>query len=99
MWSFKLQTISYSLSENPLYKKNTVVDNLETFTKCFDELGCVNADESWFHKKFRPVNLKPLDREVIKTQFILIRENETSTHNVSIYDNINFFFKYKYGLQ
>lgn len=56
----------------------------DTFTKCFGELGCVSADRSWFHKRYRPVNLKPSDRNVIQTEFVLIRKNRTDEIKVSI---------------
>uniref|UniRef100_A0AAR5Q9D1 Lipase domain-containing protein n=2 Tax=Dendroctonus ponderosae TaxID=77166 RepID=A0AAR5Q9D1_DENPD len=53
----------------------------ETFTKCYNELGCVAANEGWFHDKFRPINLKPLDRQVIQTEFVLLRRNGTRQVN------------------
>ena len=39
-------------------------------SKCYGALGCLNITEDWFGLA-RPVNLLPLDREVINTQFIL----------------------------
>eukprot|EP00091_Calanus_sinicus_P010949 TRINITY_DN25026_c0_g1_i1.p1 TRINITY_DN25026_c0_g1~~TRINITY_DN25026_c0_g1_i1.p1 ORF type:complete len:139 (-),score=34.84 TRINITY_DN25026_c0_g1_i1:150-566(-) len=44
-------------------------------SKCFGELGCLEISERWYDL-YRPVNLLPLDREVINTQFMLrTREN------------------------
>ncbi|XP_050304641.1 pancreatic triacylglycerol lipase-like isoform X2 [Anthonomus grandis grandis] len=45
------------------------------FKECYDELGCLEADQSWFHNQYRPVNLKPSKREIVKTQFVFIRKN------------------------
>ena len=39
-------------------------------SKCYGALGCLNITESWFGLA-RPVNLLPLDREAINTQFLL----------------------------
>ena len=39
-------------------------------SQCYGALGCLNITEDWFGLT-RPVNLLPLDREVINTQFIL----------------------------
>lgn len=58
--------------------KSTISNYPETFTKCYNELGCVSATEDWFHDKFRPINLKPLDRQVIQTEFVLLIRNRTS---------------------
>ena len=56
---------------------------LEAFSKCYEELGCVKTDDQWYSKKYRAINLKPLDRQIIKTTFVLIRKNRTSTDSVS----------------
>ncbi|CAH1984090.1 unnamed protein product [Acanthoscelides obtectus] len=51
-------------------------DNSGYFNKCFEELGCVEADSRWFDKKLRPVNMEPADRHVIKTDFLLVKEDK-----------------------
>lgn len=45
----------------------------EYFSKCYDEIGCIETDTRWYDKKKRPVNLHPLERHIIKTDFILIK--------------------------
>ncbi|CAG9766413.1 unnamed protein product [Ceutorhynchus assimilis] len=57
----------------------------EFFSKCFDGLGCVKVDESWYDKKIRPVNLKPFEREIINTEFILVMRNSTHKNKNEIY--------------
>ncbi|XP_060529259.1 pancreatic triacylglycerol lipase-like isoform X2 [Cylas formicarius] len=49
----------------------------EYFSKCYDEIGCVRTDSNWYDEKFRPVNLKPVDRRIIKTDFVFIKLNRT----------------------
>nr|CAH7722073.1 unnamed protein product [Callosobruchus chinensis] len=51
-------------------------DDSGYFNKCFEEIGCVEADSRWFDKKLRPVNMVPSDRHVIKTDFLLIKEDK-----------------------
>ncbi|KAJ8930376.1 hypothetical protein NQ314_016826, partial [Rhamnusium bicolor] len=49
----------------------------DLFSKCYDELGCVEADSRWYDKKLRPVNLIPMDRHIIKTDFLLMKLNNS----------------------
>ncbi|KAL1498137.1 hypothetical protein ABEB36_008986 [Hypothenemus hampei] len=66
------------------YTEVTTQNNIqfdEEYTKCYGDLGCVSTDSTWFQDDFRPVNLRPLELEIIKTEFILIRKNRTSSKN------------------
>ena len=54
-------------------------------SKCYGALGCLNITEDWFGLA-RPVNLLPLDREVINTQFIL---RTRDSYGVSLKCTIN----------
>lgn len=49
---------------------NNVID---LFSKCFDGIGCIDTDARWYDKKYRPVNLRPAERHIIKTDFLLIK--------------------------
>ena len=49
---------------------NTHPSGYGNTSKCYGALGCLNITEDWFGLA-RPVNLLPLDREIINTQFIL----------------------------
>ncbi|XP_066245218.1 pancreatic lipase-related protein 2-like [Euwallacea similis] len=60
----------------------------ETYRKCFSELGCISTDETWFHSRHRPINLKPLERRTIKTQFVLMRKNRTDKLKNEIFTQI-----------
>lgn len=52
---------------------------LEPFKSCFEDLGCITTSELWFHETKRPINLEPLDRHTIRTNFILFKRNESVT--------------------
>ncbi|CAG0898656.1 unnamed protein product [Darwinula stevensoni] len=41
-------------------------------SRCYGDLGCVHIDPSWFHLIYRPVNLFPISREEMQTQFFLL---------------------------
>ncbi|ODM93289.1 Pancreatic triacylglycerol lipase [Orchesella cincta] len=62
-------------TESPL--KPLVDTELQLTRKCFDELGCVENSEEWFHILHRPISLLPFDREVVNTRFILYTKNTT----------------------
>ncbi|CAG9860274.1 unnamed protein product [Phyllotreta striolata] len=49
-------------------------ENVELFKVCEDGLGCIETDQTWYHKEYRPVNLKPLPRHIVKTDFVLIKK-------------------------
>ncbi|XP_065173776.1 pancreatic triacylglycerol lipase-like isoform X2 [Atheta coriaria] len=55
-----------------------------TFTSCFEELGCIDTTEKWFHEKYRPKNLEPLDKHTIRTEFLLMKNA-----NELVYDVMN----------
>ncbi|XP_043207545.1 pancreatic triacylglycerol lipase-like isoform X2 [Amphibalanus amphitrite] len=38
-------------------------------SKCYDDIGCVNYTDAWFHSLYRPVNFFPLERRMIPTRF------------------------------
>nr|CAI5861502.1 unnamed protein product [Callosobruchus analis] len=63
----KVESVNLDLDAN---------DDSGYFNKCFEEIGCVEADSRWFDKKLRPVNMVPSDRHVIKTDFLLIKEDK-----------------------
>ncbi|KAJ8976793.1 hypothetical protein NQ317_014136 [Molorchus minor] len=52
-------------------------DSSESYSKCYDDIGCIETDSRWYDKNLRPVNLKPLDRHIIKTDFLLIKPNKS----------------------
>lgn len=59
-----------------------------TFKNCFPEIGCVDTNEDWYHQKYRPINMEPLDRHTIRTEFLLLH-NINSTQHSLIYDLIS----------
>ena len=38
---------------------------------CYEDLGCIHNDLSWLDPMHRPINLLPLERDQINTQFFL----------------------------
>ncbi|CAH1154323.1 unnamed protein product [Phaedon cochleariae] len=57
-------------------------DTVDVFTKCYEHLGCVQTDSNWYHKIYRPINLKPADRHIIKTDFLLLKQSETDPESM-----------------
>jgi hypothetical protein len=49
---------------------NEIISGSNYTRKCYEPLGCLEITEDWFGLT-RPVNLLPLDREEINTQFFL----------------------------
>jgi len=45
-------------------------------TKCYDSLGCIEFSDKWYDLLSRPVNLFPLEREVINTEFLLVTRDD-----------------------
>lgn len=45
-------------------------------SKCYDGLGCIEFTEEWYDLLSRPVNLFPLEREVINTEFLLVTRDD-----------------------
>ena len=43
----------------------------ERISMCYDDLGCINTDLSWFNPVYRPINLLPQSRNEINTRFFL----------------------------
>ena len=63
---------------------------------CFGELGCLEISERWYDL-YRPVNLLPLDRDVINTQFMLrTREDRQVGLNMFNKQYLFFFFKERF---
>jgi len=58
-------------------------------TKCFGDLGCLEISERWYDL-YRPVNLLPLDRNVINTQFMLRTREDRQERIVKISDKEDF---------
>ncbi|XP_024943214.1 pancreatic lipase-related protein 2-like isoform X2 [Cephus cinctus] len=54
------------------------------WSRCYDELGCVNNTEEWYHPVFRPLTMPPLDRHIIKTSFYLFGKGKDSRHVVDV---------------
>ncbi|KAF5281605.1 hypothetical protein FQR65_LT02925 [Abscondita terminalis] len=71
-----------SLLNQLLLKTRNTNQTLETFTVCFDHLGCISTTEEWFHPIYRPHNVRPLDRHTINTQFNVV--TKASITNSSI---------------
>ncbi|KAG5880562.1 hypothetical protein JTB14_009933 [Gonioctena quinquepunctata] len=55
---------------------NNLDDIVDIFTKCYEGLGCVQVDSKWYHKKYRPVNLRPMERHIIKTDILLLKRSK-----------------------
>lgn len=49
-------------------------------------MGCFSTNELWYDEEKRPINLEPLDRFTIRTNFILYKKNET----VIFYNHISY---------
>ena len=47
------------------------MDSAKRSEVCYDDLGCIVTDFSWFDLTHRPVNLMPLARHIINTTFTL----------------------------
>lgn len=55
---------------------------LDIFSKCYDSLGCIDTDARWYDKENRPVNFRPVERHVIKTDILLLKPSrEVSQKN------------------
>jgi len=54
-------------------------------TKCFDGLGCIEISEKWYDLS-RPINLLPLDREVVNTQFLLSTRDQLVATRLDLED-------------
>jgi len=52
-------------------------------SKCFGDLGCLEISERWYDLS-RPVNLLPLDREVINTKFLLRTRQDRQERSFSV---------------
>ncbi|XP_028128416.1 pancreatic triacylglycerol lipase-like [Diabrotica virgifera virgifera] len=57
-------------------------DGVDIFKVCDENLGCIETDSRWYHKQYRPVNLRPLPRHILKTDFLLIKKNEMNTQDL-----------------
>jgi len=55
-------------------------------TKCFDGLGCIEISEKWYDMS-RPINLLPLDREVVNTQFLLSTRDQFVATRLNLEDS------------
>ncbi|XP_074036546.1 pancreatic triacylglycerol lipase-like isoform X3 [Leptinotarsa decemlineata] len=67
-------------------------ENVDIFTTCYEELGCLRTDSKWYHKKYRPVNLRPVERHIIKTDFLLLKRSKQDPESL-LYNS----FIAKYG--
>ncbi|XP_056635328.1 pancreatic triacylglycerol lipase-like [Diorhabda sublineata] len=57
------------------------------FKVCEEALGCIETDSRWYHKKFRPINLRPLPRHILKTDFLLIKKHNSNVDEL-FYTNL-----------
>lgn len=64
---------------SPTYILNTELS--EYFSQCFGDLGCLNTDSTWYNSSVRPINLKALDRNIIKTEFLFITKSHANVSN------------------
>ena len=51
---------------------------------CFDELGCIVTDFSWFNLFKRPFNWKPFDRHHINTSFTLYTRASSQVYSMVV---------------
>lgn len=73
----RLQTqsvLKVYLSQSPNPRMSFAVP--DNFASCFDNLGCFDTTEEWYDPVHRPVNLEPIERHIIRTEFILIKRSE-----------------------
>ncbi|XP_044755271.1 pancreatic lipase-related protein 2-like isoform X1 [Coccinella septempunctata] len=49
------------------------------FSQCFEDIGCIEVTKEWYHPQYRPVNYKPLERHVIKTEFLILGSDDSDT--------------------
>ncbi|XP_018325665.1 pancreatic triacylglycerol lipase-like isoform X2 [Agrilus planipennis] len=42
-----------------------------SFETCYGDLGCIEVTQQWYHDDYRPINVEPLSRFVIRTEFVL----------------------------
>lgn len=51
-------------------------------------MGCIETDGRWYHPVYRPVNLAPLEPSIIRTEFLLIKNNQTKCRHSLLYKNV-----------
>lgn len=51
---------------------------IDLWSRCYDDLGCVNNTEEWFDVVLRPLKEPPLPRHIIKTTFTLFTRGKVS---------------------
>jgi len=61
----------------------------ENNTACYEEIGCIEISDKWYSMT-RPVNLLPLDRYVINTQFLLRTRNNLQERNLKLFESESF---------
>lgn len=66
-----------------------VILAVENDTRCYGELGCLNITRSWYNLPIRPINVFPLQRDVINTRFILYTQDNPT--EVSIFVQFTVF--------
>ena len=66
-WVNRLICIQIFVELSSISCKKKIVETVEI---CYDDLGCIVIDDSWYDTN-RPFNLEPLSREKINTRFIL----------------------------
>ena len=76
-----------------LYKENDSIKMfivIERSSHCYDALGCVVTNSSWYSWLNRPFNLQPWSREQINTNFtVFTRLNPTTVKIKQFYFKIS----------
>ncbi|CAG0885640.1 unnamed protein product [Cyprideis torosa] len=62
----------------------TVLENIPIYGKrCYDPIGCLEINSGWYHFLYRPVNVFPLERDMLGTRFLLwTRKNFRRFHEL-----------------
>ena len=58
---------------------------------CYDDLGCISIDRSWYDLTYRPINARPLPRETVNTNFTLYTRETIHQHTKVNIDFIHCF--------
>jgi len=87
-----LSYLSVSSARNVSPVNKDSMDSAKRSEVCYDDLGCIVTDFSWFDLTHRPVNLMPLARHIINTTFTL-HTRELKPEGVTISANDTSSFK------
>lgn len=67
---------------------------VEHFTNCYDNLGCIETTDEWYDQDHRPVNFEPLEKHIIRTEFILIKLAPNGVNKTLVYYTkyVNYYY-------